>query len=369
MLFVLSNELLPFCSNKEGVELEGLQNLLLCARQGRHALTGANSLFLALSKNDALAARERATALGLVNRRAELPLLEASVKHKIYVKSNVINKISRSENGCFWEVDVTELKAKFLSSLVILAENAIDAELYQRAARHHQISKQIKGVVICSSTRGGGGSQIDIELKSLLAEGIPVFAITDGDFLFPGMPSSVISRRCVDLIAENRGVGWHFSLPVREIENIIPFNVLFDVADPANARSAFDSTQELAVAAKKLGNFPCDFLCLKSGSTLAKVFTSENATERAYLIEVAETVKHLRPVMFATCIEKDSCVENTCACFLSHGFGENVLKQVKKWISERSAHDSLHSFGSSGVWMSVGEKVFDASIAFKPANI
>lgn len=368
MLFVLSNELLPFCANDGGPELEGLQNLLLCARQGHHAITGSHALFSTLSKNINLSQRERATALSLANRRTELPLLEKQVKLKTFVKANVISKISKLQENC-WEIDVRELKSKFLSSLVVLAENSIDAELYEKAAKHYQISMRINGVILRSSARGGGGSQIDVELNNLLSDGIPVFAITDGDFCFPGTPTSVISTRCNDLIAEQRGLGWHFSLPVREIENIVPHSVLLDVADPKNARNAYDSIQGLAHTAETVGASPCNFACLKKGYTLSKIFSCENAAERSYWIQIAEIIKHVRPAAFGACIDQSACESKSCACFVSVGFGEDVLKQVKKWILERSLHESLKSFSTSEVWMRVGAMIFDASIAFKPEKI
>lgn len=369
MLFSLSDELLPFCASDGGPELDGMQNLLLSARQGRHALTAKKAVFLSLSKNQALSARERATAQGLANRSAELPLLERAVNNKVLVSPRPIRKISRSANGFAWEIDVRELKSKFLNSLVVLAENAIDAELYQHAAIHYQTKNKIKGVVSCSSARGGGGSQIDVELQGLLTEGTPVFAITDGDFLFPGMEPSVLSTRCAELVDEQNGIAWHYGLPTRDIENIIPVDILSDVADRANSQNALNSTQQLTAATEKLKSCPCDFSCFKKGATLSKIFKSENEKERAYWIMVATAVKHHHPHTFQDCIEQGSCDKKDCVCILSHGFGENVLRQVKKWIVEKTPHNALHSFGTSKVWMSVGEMVFDASIAFRPANI
>lgn len=368
MLFVLSDDLLPFCAVDDGEELEGLQNLLLCARQGLHAISGSHAIFSTLSKNFSLARRERAIALSLANRRSELPLLERQVKFKIFVKSNLINRIARQKNDC-WEIDIRELKSKFLGALVLLAENSVDAELYEYAANHYRINTRMDGVVFRSSPRGGGGSQIDVELNNFLSDGIPVFAITDGDISFPGAPASIISTRCDDLIAAQRGLGWHISLPVREIENIVPRRVLLEVADPQNARAAYDSLEELVRAAKSTGANPCDFACLKSGSTLSKLFSLHNETSRDFWLTIAENIKHSRPAGFIACIEHGSCGSDPCACVVNAGFGEDVLKQVKIWIMERSLHESLKSFVSSEVWMSVGAMVFDAGVAFKPERI
>jgi len=369
VLFVLSEELLPFCSNEGTREIEGIQNLLLSVRQGRHALSGKKAVFASLSKNQSLSERERATARSLANRSSELPILESAVKHKILVSPNPLRKISKVESDFSWEIDVKELGEKFLESLVILAENKVDAELFQYAALHHQISKQIKGVSSRSYAQGGGGSQIDVELKGLLDKGTPVVAITDGDFLFPGMDQSIISIRCTNLIEQQASLGWHYTLPVREVENIIPISILSDVADASASQKALDFTQQAAAVSTKIGSQPCEFSCFKKGATLSKIFKSENHGERSYWLQVADAIKQHRSHDFQRCLDQNSCPAADCKCHLSHGFGENILKQVKHWLAERSPHKSHEVFRSSKVWMSVGEMVFDASIAFRPANI
>lgn len=366
---MLSDDLLPFCSANDGPELEGLQNLLLSVRRGHHAITGPYEIFSTLARNANLAQRERAIALGLANRRTELPLLEKDVKHKVLVTANVCQKISRQPNKLYWQINICNLNTKFMNPLVVLGENMLDAELYQQAGRHYKISNRFNSLTVRSSPRGGGGSQIDVELNSLLSEGVPVLVITDGDFTFPGTPTSVISNRCATLIAEERGIGWHFTLPVREIENIIPRSILLTVADPKIARDAHDSVEVLSEAADGNGSCPSGFTCLKKGRTLAQVFASENIAERDYWMNVAKAIRHKRPRSFSICIDESSCSSTPCTCSINDGFGEDVLAQVKKWVSERSSHESLKIFSSSEIWMRVGAMVFETGVAFKAVNI
>jgi hypothetical protein len=369
LLFVLSDKLYEFCKADNGPELEGLQNLLLSARKGQHALTGSHKIFSTLAKNSNLSQRERATALGLANRRAELPILESHVRRKVYVSPDAGGKARARVDEYTWSVSIGELNTKFLNSLVVLAENMIDAELYQYAGRHYQIWNKLNGVVISSSARGGGGSQIDVELKKLLSEGFPVLSITDGDIAFPGAPASVISNRCEAVVQSEEGVGWHFPLPAREIENIIPRGVLLLVADPKNGGDAHDSLEGICRSEGKIGSCAADFLCLKKGQTLGQALAHENSSEREYLILVAGAIKSERPNYFSVCVDDGVCASEPCRCSISLGFGEAILVQVKKWISERSHHESLKSFASSEVWMRVGSMVFDAGIAFKPEKI
>lgn len=369
MLFVLSDDLLPFCSIQSGQELEGLQNLLLCVRQGQHAITGSHKIFSALYKNSNLAQRERATALSLANRRTELPLLEALVKYKIMVTADFSFQSPKRLNNFCWKISICSLNSKFLTPLVVLAENILDAELYQHASLHYQASKRINSVKIKSLARGGGGSQIDVELKNLLSEGTPVFAITDGDLIFPSASSSTISNRCEKLISDEIGLGWHFSLPSREIENIIPLDVLHLVADPENSSNAYESIKNISNLENRVGACPSKFTCFKKGQKLTQVFASKNKNEKAYWLSVAVAVKHRRPESFSNCLSQGSCESNPCSCSISNGFGDAVLAQVKNWLTERSTHDSLRNFSSSETWMEVGEMIFDAGIAFKPEKI
>lgn len=369
MLFVLSEDILPFCNEKSGPELEGLQNLLLCVRQGRHAVTGPYSVFRALAENRNLAHREQATAKGLANRRTELKLLEQIIRQKVFINLRTDSRSLEILPDNSWQICISELNSKFLSELVVLGENIIDAELYQQAGRHHKIKHKIKGVDLRSSARGGGGSQIDVEFCRLLDDGIPVFAITDGDFKFPCMPPSVTSARCHKLVSDERGLGWHFMLPVREIENIIPDTVLLEVADQKVARDAHDSVMPLSGTSTTDANSPRCYTCLKSGITLSEAFASEKADERTYWVGVAQIIKNKRPKKFSECLDQNSCSADQCLCRINVGYGKDVLTQVKKWLASRSCHSSLQQFDKSDVWMRIGALIFDAGVAFPPSNI
>lgn len=369
MLFVLVNELLPFCSADNGQELEGLQNLLLSVRQGKHAVVGPYNVFNALARNTNLSERERATALSLANRRMELGLLERQIQNKVFVLPNIDAATSKRLPEASWRICVCELNSKFLSALVLLAENMVDAELYQQAAKHYQIKNKFNGLVVRSTARGGGGSQIDVELASLLNDGIPVFAITDGDFTFPKKPLSTISSRCEALIAQERGLGWHIALPVREVENIVPLNVLLEVADPQIAGDAHRSTLEISGALDGSDRGPRNFVCFKAGLTLSQTFKCDSEAERDYWVGIANSIKDKRPKSFGQCLDQMSCSADPCSCRITVGFGEAVLAQVRKWLVERSPHECLKSFDKSEIWMDIGAMVFDAAVAFQPGKI
>lgn len=369
MLFVLSDDLIPFCSAGDGPELNGLQNLLLAARQGHHALSGRHAIFSSLSKNKNLSQRERAIALSLANRRAELPLLERQIKTKIVVKAKIEHSSSLRATGMDWEVAIGSLSTKYFGALVVLAENLIDAELYREAGKHYKTSKRLNGVSICSSARGGGGSQIDVELKNILNEGIPAFAITDGDRTSPCKDQSVIAKRCDALLQNNLGIGWHISLDEREIENIIPPNVLLEVADPALGPRAHESIRAVANVQDQIGSCANKFACLKHGQTLKKAFSLATNSEGKYWLNVASAIKDQRSTKFRDCLANEQCSEEMCSCYITNGFGETVLIQVKRWLAERSTHESLRSFSNSETWMKIGARVFEASVAFKPERI
>jgi hypothetical protein len=369
MLFVLQDNLLPFCSGNGGPELEGMQNLLLCVRRGQHAATGAYKLFAALAKNNALAAREKAMSLSLANRRTELASLLGEIKHKIFVEGNSGICSAERLDEFSWRIDVSFLSSKFLSEIVMLAENIVDAELYKKAAIHYKNHKKIKGVGNSMSIRGGGGSQIDVELNELLCAGVPVFAITDGDLSFPGSSRSVIAKRCDLLVNSSSNIGWHYSIPFRDIENVIPRNVLLDVADPSLGPDAYESINSLYEIKQADGSCPSAFLCFKKGCTLKYVFSCTNVEEKKYWISIAGRIKRSRPDQFSRCLEEGACMREFCECFLNKGFGESVLVQVRKWLDERSSHEAMRSFAAVDEWMNIGEMVFEASVAFKAEKV
>lgn len=369
MLFILTRSIIPFCDAISGEELDGLQNLLLSVRQGHHAISGPYEAFKKLSNNNNLSARERATALSLANRRSELPKLEEIIKHKIFVEATVAPKSPRRLNEYCWSVEAKDLSRNFLSCLVVLAENIVDAELYQRAALHYRIANNITGLTIKSQARGGGGSQIDVELNSLLKSGTPVIAITDGDCNFEHAPASVISERCNDLVNNNSGIGWHTPVPAREIENILPHDVLSEVADPQISDEAYRTVKQLAQAKSKDGVCPSRFSCLKSGTTLSQIFNINNDAERTYWLNIAEKIKNQKSHLFNSCLSNSSCEKNVCECIVNKGFGNAVLVQVKLWMEHRSPHESLKKFKENEIWLDIGSRVFETGAAFSPKNI
>lgn len=373
MLFILKSDLLPQCTNSTGPEIDGLQNLLLSIRQGLHAVSGPFEVFAALAANTSLSSRERATAKNLANRRTELPTLEKLIKHKVFI-SNSTYALPKRIDDYSWEVGLRSLKATWLTTTNLLAENMTDAELYKIAGHHYQIQKKFLNFTFRCTTKGGGGSQTDVEFRQLLSQGTPVFAITDGDLKYPEAENSPVSKRCISALENHEGLGWHLALRAMEIENIIPHEILFEAADPMIRSLAHEYIKDLFSAGQEINKNqeinrnPCNFTCLKSGKKLHDVFKIEDENEKTYwLIIINQLQKKLK--FSKECFKNKKCSSTPCNCIVNHGFGDGVLQQVKNLITTKSSHEALKSFSKNPLWMNVGEKVFETCIAFKAEKI
>jgi hypothetical protein len=363
MLFVLSDEIAPVCLEAGGANIEGIQNLLLAVRRGDHALSASRTVLQNLSANAALGERERATASYLLNRRMELHQLERLVSRKVIIHSRE-GFPSLRKIGDTWELAASELAEKFTGKIAILAENMIDAELYALAAEHYRISQHIKGIAISSVQRGGGGSQLDVELKSNLRTGQTTIAVSDGDKKYPSQAPGDVAKRCVALVNSAIGVGWHAGIDCYAAECLIPVDVYANACAHDDRHSEVDRINKLDA----LGQKPSDYFSWKSGISLSHIFNFVDEQMRSYWLDVSAKLSKTRPAM-TPCLEAAECSTDPCDCVLSKGFGDASLRLVRDWVALRSHRESFFAFRNAEKWLSLGKIVFEVGLALPRQRI
>lgn len=363
MLFVLADSVIPACDGAFGPELDALQNLLLAVHRGVHALSGSHDIFTRLAKNSALAERERAVARRLANRRTELPILEQLIDYKVIVVGSAAEMVTDS-TGCTYCIALRNLGDIPLSSSVVLAENAIDADLFLVSADHSRIHNRLTSLVVNGRPKGGGGSQISVELEHIVSERGIAAAITDGDIKYPGGPRSATSKRCDQIVNRREAFCWHRVICAHEIENIIPLEVYKNVIDPVVFEVAQQGLQRLNGLAERFGSNPASFVCFKSGKHFVDCLNSNDHAEFSYWKSVSVQLKGGVCDM-SDCVMQELCLSTPCVCRISFGFGEKALVAIKKWVENRSHQKSLEQFKKSDEWMSIGKFVFDVTVAFR----
>lgn len=367
MLFVLDRSIGPACDAVAGPEIEALQNLLLAVHKGVHALVAPYDILLRLSRNRVLAERERAIALRLANRSAELPILDRAIKYKVVVVGDD-ESISDDPTGFTYSVKLKLLGDIPSSPSIVLAENSIDAELFMVSAQHSRIHNRLTSLAVNGLARGGGGSQIYVELDQIYrANGIAA-AITDGDIRHPHAPKSDVSKKCDLIVARKSAFCWHRIIPAHEIENIIPLNVYGKAIDLTISGPACESLRRLDSLVGAVSHNPIFYVCYKSGRRLCDCMHSSDLNEKNYWRSVADNLRVTNAAL-TECVKEGACLGNSSGCQISHGFGKNALHLVKSWLEITSHHKSLEQFKKSEAWMSLGKFVFDITVAFRRESI
>lgn len=361
MLFEIDDGLCEVAQSKHSPDLEGLQALLLAVRKGRHAVVASEAVFRGLAVNSDLGAPERATAKNLLNRLSELRNIGRHVTRRVRVYSSV-DCSHLAADGDGWSLPASILSSRYVHTAVLLAENAVDADLFVASASHYRIFSGVKGVCVSLLPRGGGGSQIDVEFNASVRAGQSVLAVTDGDKWYPSQRPSKVSERCANIVAATEGIAWHICLDCYHAENLIPLSV-YERACKDNDR--FEEIKRIELINSKGGD-PGDFFGWKDGLCFGQILKIEDQDARRFWFGVLEALDFSSEGIKG-CLPSRRCGSNPCTCILSKGFGKEALKHVRDWMNEQSFHESFKLFRNSEKWLAVGRAAFDIGFAF-PEN-
>lgn len=367
MLFVVQEDLAPFCTSAGGSEIEGLQNLLLSTRRGEHAMIASPIVLELLAKNESLGARERSMAKYLLSKKAEINQLLGLVQNKVYVHADRGRSLRRDRGD--WFIGAAELATKFTSKVILLAENMVDAELYEIAANHYRVIERLKGVGVSVLCRGGGGSQLDVELNANLSAGLATVVLSDGDKFYPNQPLSEVAQRCRGLVESGIGLSWHHSLSCYSAENLVPPALYSEVCESEDRHSECERVSLIDLHSRPLGHKASMFFSWKTGINLSDIFEFSDQNKRIFWNNVVSSINSTTNCMHSRCVEEGVCQLRPCKCVLANGFGKNCLRLVSGWIKDRGIHESSRIFKDSEEWMSIGKLVFEVGLSFPPQRI
>ncbi|QIM52022.1 hypothetical protein [Hydrogenophaga crocea] len=267
-----------------------------------------------------------------------------------------------------WEMYAGQLTERYFRKSALLAENAVDADLYFLAAHHFQKLLGAKGLHAAFSLRGGGGSQIDVEFARLIDEGVATLSVTDGDRRHPMQEFSLTSRRC-QLIADSMGgIAWHYVLEGYACENLIPLKVFGEACEFGDRHEEIERLELLDQFCDESQPVPSKFLNRKNGLTLKALLSETDENTRRYWLSVIEANPLLRAA-FSECIEARDCAMENCQCSISQGFGDASLKLVRDWAKMQSVPKSLELFKESAEWLEIGSIAFDVGVALSIQRI
>lgn len=294
------------------------------------------------------------TTLGVIKKCLAKYSLQGEIKNKISFHRKIatrsaIEKLSTNHPEYIAIEDIGNIS---LDPTTILSENIIDSKIFRHAGQHAIIKRKLKGINIRATTRGGNGEGIYDELSSIAQDEKRLcLAITDSDRDCPEKGDSTKSTECKKIAAKNSKTTGHITLPVREIENLIPVNVWMEIIDDDGK----DKVQNYQSILSKNPNIRI-FGDIKDGITIAKANKIKESTpEYKFLYKLITEAK------LASGCNQNRCDSEKCKCFVIPKLGNNLSNRFIEWLSQKSSPKSLEFFTGEWEesWIEVGDHVLD----------
>jgi len=237
----------------------------------------------------------------------------------------------------------------------------MDAEIYLIAAAHYKKHNNINGLVHNLTTSGGGGNQIYPSFMNFVNRRETFcLSVTDTDKDYPGAESNLVSRSCKDLASERRWIATHLDVPARELENLLPINLvedaIFDDGGAVDLHVRFNN-----VKSKIEGDVVAWLYCdLKMGTKYSWAYGNHGNHEKS---SFWRTFLHSKNPAIHGC--KNGC-DDGCDCFMVDSLGERVAEKFLdfcKKISSHKQYERMKTSSNADQWLSVGKAVFDWGVA------
>lgn len=339
-----------------------LQAIADASFHGRHVLYGANATLSWLHRQDlsgpAKAAISRAKANAAVK-----GAMRQDVRTKLIIEA-VDGPIYRDAQGN-WHAPIQRLTSVPMLKAEVLAENTRDVFALRYAALHYKRVNNFSSLDVALMAHNGGGTEIlNCFRQTLAAREKFTCVVTDSDRDHPDATSGHISRSCA---VESERANWicmHFELPSREIENILPFNLVQDsVTASAQNADLFQSLGDIAQVANKRPDI-LKYMDMKNGTSGANALALEgNVDRRDFWSQVVNDCELKNMVC------DDVCNLHPCQCRIVPGLGPQVLQRFLDYCEVVSLPKQIERMKTSAHWedwLNVGAQVFDWAQADQP---
>jgi hypothetical protein len=356
----------------------GVSCILDSVVRGEHIVLGPRDVFENIAKSDRLGHWERRTAASIAQNLTQLASLEHIFDSSVTIIHDhgpLVEKI-----GSRWKVQLAEVARRGLSRSVILGEDLSDVEIACFAARHYLIDQNLLGVLDLSvecQMAGGKGNTCRAFQQILTASTKWCLCITDSDRLTPLCQPSRLSRTHAALSAQHSAVvvNQYFDLPVREMENIIPKNIVTEALQE-HCISGKEKWDRMIID-RRTSDDCVRHADLKFGTqfwTIHRKFAPNSAQIRFWEAEVARLAALGVIAMETDCPSARPCPRSVnkhaqCLCNITEPISENFLDHVATYMKGRSHHFSFRLTRTSDNredWLELGRVVAEWCGAVKP---
>lgn len=255
-----------------------------------------------------------------------------------------------------WELPLEWIRDNGVPMSCVLGENMRDAELFRISAEHHRVLARTGNAVRLDVASGGGADTPRVLAAEITNQRRFVLCVTDSDRSCPSAPQNHTSNECARLSSSANWITGHHVLVEREVENLLPLNI---VDDALEAMGPSEMTSRLTALKEVASNSPeiWAYLDLKEGTPLkAKFGPCASFWESVKEHQSCYTTQ-------SDCIAEKKCLATSkvdCKCLLAPPLGQRIPDHVCAYLAQRSIH-SAATRASTSVnaerWVEIGALV------------
>ncbi len=318
-----------------------LEVLLYAVGRGEHVIAAHPSVARWLLSID-LSPVPRTVLRQVLDSAPDLLARLKSTKFRVRVVAEGVHplRIDASE----WSLPLEWIRANGVPISCILGENTRDAELFRVAAMQHGALVRT-GVSIQIDVGSGGGADTPRVLATeITAKRRFVLCITDSDKVCPTAPQNHTSSECTRISSSNDWITTHVALNEREVENLLPTNLVEDVIlalSPSDLDERLEALKRIAAKNDKAWAF----FDLKEGTSLNAMF---GACSKFW----TEFREHpvCRNGSNTKCIDEGKCLaesRDACKCLIAPPLGHKIVDHVIAYLAKQSTHASAKRSSTS----------------------
>lgn len=363
MWFILDRSLLEIDTSNTLIR-SGLEPLLYSAANGTHAISCDTELIKHLLKCE-ISPRPKSVLTSILSRSAEIRAQARDSTYRILVKNDPSKKINKTNHG-EWSIPIQWLAENDVPRCSVIGENLRDTSLFEKTASHYKIASKINISTSIHQINGGGAETPNVYEEQIRTKASFSFCITDSDRRCPAANHKSTSAKCLEVSTRlsSTWVADNHILPVREIENFIPKNIIEDTIDELGDSSSKERLEKINSIVKK-NPIAWGFLDLKDGTTLRSI--------RGACHDFWSPLKnHSLSIGLCSkqCIDEGNCknTHSACHCLIAPSINSKITEHAISWMNKRSAHEVTNRAKTSenwANWLKLGHIVCSWGAAFQ----
>lgn len=364
MLWILSTDVTAIDFSQDAKSCAALENILSAVFCGYHILKMASNDIKILQKQSSnFSARSKAVISRISSQQFQkLP----NIKYKVIISKNCESPI---RNGKFeWEIPFDSFSNHATANrTILLAEDYIDAALYDIAARHYVIKNKLKGFDVSSRPEAGGGSRIKNVLETIISRAEEAcICVTDSDRYSPSDSLSTTAKDCSNSALNSKWPAIHVATDARELENILPRKFVEEVIDQHQEKE-WQTIDSLAKESAPI----LPYIDIKEGTRMHWIFNLPNGSPNRIFWDKQLQSVGAKSLLDQDCIYNQICDSKDsekCNCVVSYGIGTKVAEKVKNYLLCQSLAKSSEKVDTDldQEWLLIGQEVFEWCCALKP---